>query len=137
MNETFIPACNYEKKKWYIIDCKGKQLGRISSAVVSILTGKFKLYYYPSLDVGDYIILINAENINFNSNIEKFHVFKPGRPGRSLKRLLNLQPSKVLENCIFGMMPNGIAKYNISKRLKIYQKNIHPHSGQMPIQIML
>ena len=135
MNETFIPTLNSKKKKWYIIDCKEKQLGRLSSAVVCLLSGKLKSYYHPSIDFGDYVILINAQDINLNRNFEKFHVFKPGRPGKSLKRLINSSPHQILRRCIFGMMPNGIPKRHLARRLKIYQTTIHPHSAQNPIQI--
>lgn len=135
MNETFIPSSNYKKKKWYIIDCKEKQLGRLASSVVSLLSGKSKSYYHPSLDLGDFVILINSEYIILNNTIARFHVFKPGRPGRSLKNLINSSPQQILERCIFGMMPNGIPKRNLSKRLKIYQGNNHPHLAQNPIQI--
>nr|YP_009308925.1 ribosomal protein L13 [Toxarium undulatum]AOS86668.1 ribosomal protein L13 [Toxarium undulatum] len=135
MNETFIPTLDYGKKKWYIIDCKEKQLGRLSSVVVSLLTGKSKYYYNPSLDLGDYVILVNAEYILLNRNIEKFHVFIPGRPGRSLKRLVNLNSEQILKRCIFSMMPKGIPKRQLAKRLKIYQSTAHPHLAQNPIEI--
>lgn len=135
MNETFIPTLNYGKKKWYVIDCKEQQLGRLSSIVVSLLSGKSKSYYHPSIDLGDYVILINAEYIILNRNIEKFHVFKPGRPGKSLKRLINSSPNQILNHCIYGMMPNCIPKRQLSKRLKVYQSTTHPHLAQNPIKI--
>lgn len=135
MNTTFFPSSDYEKKKWYIIDCKEKQLGRLASSVVSILSGKIKSYYHPSLDLGDYVILINSKDIIVSSTIEKFHVFKPGRPGRSLKKLVSPSSYQILERCIFGMMPNCMAKRHLSKRLKIYQGMSHPHLSQNPKQI--
>ena len=124
-----------QKKKWYVIDCKGKQLGRISSSIVGLLSGKIKSYYHPSFDIGDYVILINAEALTVDRHIERIHVFKPGRPGSSLKRIVNGLPQQIIEKCIYGMMPNGIAKKNLSKRLKIYQGATHPHSAQNPIII--
>ena len=63
MNETFIPAFDYTQKKWYVIDCKDKQLGRISTTIVGLLAGKIKSYYHPAFDTGDYVILINAESL--------------------------------------------------------------------------
>ena len=63
MNKTFIPATNYNKRKWYIIDCKDKQLGRLASTIIPLLTGKSKSVYHPSVDVGDYVILINSETL--------------------------------------------------------------------------
>jgi large subunit ribosomal protein L13 len=135
MNETFIPASDYTKKKWYVIDCKNKQLGRISSSIVGLLSGKIKSYYHPASDTGDYVILINAEALTVDRHIERVHVFNPGRPGSSLKRIVNGLPQQIIEKCIYGMMPNGIAKKQLSKRLKVYQGSEHPHTAQNPVQI--
>jgi len=136
MNETFIPASDYTKKKWYVIDCKDKQLGRISSSIVGLLSGKIKSYYHPSFDTGDYVILINAEALTVDRHIERIRVFRPGRPGSSLKRIVNGLPQQIIERCIYGMMPNGIAKKQLSKRLKVYQGSEHPHAAQNPVQIV-
>ena len=136
MNETFIPASNYEKKKWYIIDCKEKQLGRLASIIVLLLSGKLKSYYHPSRDLGDYVILINAKYIKLNRKMKQFRVFKPGRPGHALKRVTNLRPEQILEHCIFGMMPTSIVKRRLPKRLKIYEDIKHPHLSQNPIEIL-
>jgi len=136
MNETFIPASDYTKKKWYVIDCKDKQLGRISSSIVGLLSGKIKSYYHPSFDTGDYVILINAEALTVDRHIERIRVFSPGRPGSSLKRIVNGLPQQIIERCIYGMMPNGIAKKQLSKRLKVYQGSEHPHAAQNPVQIV-
>ena len=97
MNETFIPTPNYTRKKWYVIDCKNKQLGRISSSIVSLLSGKIKPYYHPAFDTGDYVILINAEALTVDRHIEQVHVFNPGRPGSSLKRIVNGLPQQIIE----------------------------------------
>ena len=94
MNETFIPSFNLNKKKWYLIDCKQKQLGRISSSIVSLLCGKKKPTYHPAFDTGDYVILINADDLYLDRKAERFYVFKPGRPGKSLKKL-----KKLLSEC--------------------------------------
>ena len=135
MNETFIPASEYNRKKWYVIDCKDKQLCRISTTIVGLLSGKIKSYYHPAFDTGDYVILINAESLTVDRNLERIRVFQPGRPGSSLKRLTNDLPQRIIERCIFGMMPNGIAKKSLAKRLKVYQGSQHPHEAQKPIYI--
>ena len=136
MNETFIPASDYTKKKWYVVDCKDQQLGRISSSIVGLLSGKIKSYYHPSFDTGDYVILINAEALTVDRHIERIRVFRPGRPCSSLKRIVNGLPQQIIERCIYGMMPNGIAKKQLSKRLKVYQGSEHPHAAQNPVQIV-
>lgn len=135
MNETFIPSSDYTKKTWYIIDCKDKKLGRISSSIVGLLSGKIKAYYHPAFDTGDYVILINADSLTVDREIERIHVFRPGRPGSSLKKIVNGLPKQIIEKCIYGMMPNGLAKKQLSNRLKIYQGSQHPHKAQNPIKI--
>ena len=135
MNETFIPASDYNRKKWYVIDCKGQQLGRISSSIVGLLSGKIKSSYHPAFDTGDYVILINAESLTVDRNLERIRVFRPGRPGSSLKRITNGLPQQIIERCIYGMMPNGVAKKSLAKRLKVYQGANHPHAAQNPIYI--
>ena len=132
MNKTFIPASNYNKRKWYLIDCKDKQLGRLSSTIIPLLTGKSKSVYHPSVDVGDYVILINSEHLKLDREVERFHVYQPGRPGSSLKRLVNIIPKRIIENCVFNMLPNGFPKKHLVKRLKVYQGDQHPHVAQDP-----
>ena len=132
MNKTFIPATNYNKRKWYVIDCKDKQLGRLSSTIIPLLTGKSKSVYHPSIDVGDYVILINSEYLKLDRDIQRFHVYQPGCPGTSLKRLVNMVPKRIIENCVFNMLPNGFPKKHLVRRLKIYQGAQHPHGAQHP-----
>ena len=125
MNKTFIPTANYNKRKWYVIDCKDKQLGRLASTIIPLLTGKSKSVYHPSVDIGDYVILINSEHLKLDRDVERFHVYQPGRPGTSLKRLVNIIPKQIIENCVFNMLPNGYPKKHLVKRLKVYQGDQH------------
>jgi len=88
MNDTFIPSSDYATKKWYIIDASQKPLGRISTVVASVLQGKHKVDYHPSIDMGDYVIVINAETMHLDSwtvGHPKYRAYSPGRPGSSLK----------------------------------------------------
>merc|ERR1712085_193721 len=117
MNKTFIPVVNYNKRKWYVIDCKDKQLGRLSSTIIPLLTGKSKSVYHPSIDVGDYVILINSEYLKLD---------------RDIQRLVNMVPKRIIENCVFNMLPNGFPKKHLVKRLKVYQSDQHPHGAQNP-----
>ena len=135
MNKTFIPASNYNKRKWYVIDCKDKQLGRLASTIVPLLTGKYKSIYHPLVDVGDYVILINTEHLKLDRDVERFHVYEPGRPGSSLKRIVNIVPKRIIENSVFNMLPNGFPKKHLVKRLKVYQGDQHPHVAQDPKQL--
>jgi len=135
MNETFIPTSDYNKKQWFLIDCKDKQLGRIASRISSVLSGKINSYYHSAFDTGDYVILINARHLTLDREFHKFHVYSPGRPGRSLKKLMNTLPERIIENCVLGMLPNGFGRKHLTKRLKIYNGPQHPHTAQTPIKL--
>ena len=135
LNKTFLPTQTYKNRNWYLIDCKDQSLGRLATIIASLLKGKIKPQYHPSVDTGDYVILINAEALTVDRNLERIRVFQPGRPGSSLKRITNGLPQQIIERCIFGMMPNGVAKKSLAKRLKVYQGSQHPHGAQNPIYI--
>ena len=135
MNKTFLPTVESIRRKWYVIDCKDKQLGRLASVLTKILSGKGKSYYYPGFDLGDCIILINADLMIIDRYIKQLYVFKPGRPGSSLKTIVKCLPQQIIRRCIYRMMPNGIGKKCLSKRLKIYQGSDHPHLAQKPIYL--
>ena len=66
LNKTFLPTKNYKNRNWFIIDCKGQKLGRLATIIVALLKGKVKSQYHPSVDTGDYVILINADSIIIN-----------------------------------------------------------------------
>lgn len=136
MNNTFIPNSHYSTKKWYIIDANKRSLGRIATIISNIIQGKHKADYHPSVDMGDYIIVINAANMIYDSSKIKYHVYSPGRPGRSLKKLINRVPQKVLESTVKNMLPKGL-RFAIPNRLRIYNSSEHPHLAQNPIILEL
>jgi len=134
MNDTFIPRSDYSAKKWYIVDGNQKSVGRVSTIVSNVLQGKYKVDYHPSIDLGDYIIVINAKNMRLDALKTKYHVFSPGRPGSSLKKLVNRTPKKIIESAVRNMLPKGL-RSSIPHRLKVYDSSEHPHSAQNPISI--
>jgi len=83
MNNTFIQSSNYNEKKWYLLEVKKKPLGRIATEIAYRLMGKHKIDYHPSVDIGDYVIVINAENVVVTGLKEKSKVYfsHSGRPG--------------------------------------------------------
>jgi len=132
MNDTFIPNSNYITKKWYIIDATNKSVGRIATVISTVIQGKHKPDYHPSVDMGDTIIVINAENVIADASKIKYHVYSPGRPGSSLKKLVNRVPSKIIEDTVRNMLPKGL-RPTIPKRLHIYDSSKHPHLAQNPV----
>lgn len=134
MNDTFIPRSDYTTKKWYILDAKQKSVGRVATVVSDMLQGKHKVDYHPAVDIGDYIIIINAKDIIFDTSTVRYHVYSPGRPGRSLKKVINYTPQRIIENAVKNMLPNGLRSI-IPTRLRIYESIEHPHIAQNPIKL--
>lgn len=132
-NKTFLPTQTYKNRNWFIINCEGQTLGRLATVVTALLKGKTKTYYHPSVDVGDYVILINTDLIILNSNSKHCFVSNPGRPGSSLKiRNASDCLSKVLiEKAVKGMLAQTETK-RLLRRLNIYPSNFHPHAAQKP-----
>jgi len=136
LNKTFLPTKNYKNRNWFIIDCKGQKLGRLTTIIVALLKGKIKPHYYPSIDIGDYVILINADSIILNEDNKHYIVNKPGRPGRSLKikSVLDCLPKFTIQRAVKGMLSETETK-RLMRRLNIYNDQNHPHQAQAPIEI--
>jgi ribosomal protein L13 len=83
LNKTFLPTKNYKNRNWFIIDCKGQKLGRLATIIVALLKGKMKPQYHPAIDIGDYIILINADFIILNED-SKHYIVNFGRQSKTL-----------------------------------------------------
>lgn len=137
-NQTFLPPKTYNNRNWLIIDCKGQKLGRLATLVTALLKGKKKPYYFPSMDIGDSVILINAELIILNKENTHYIVNHPGRPGRSLKlkKVSECLPKFTIERAVKKMLAKTETK-RLMKRLKIYNQTNHPHDAQNPIKINL
>jgi large subunit ribosomal protein L13 len=135
-NKTFLPTQNYKNRNWYLIDCKGQRLGRLATTIASLLKGKTKSQYHPSVDTGDYIVLINADSILVNDKSKHYLVSNPGRPGRSLKirNVTDCLPKLTIERAVKRMLSETESK-RLMRRLKIYNTEDHIHHAQNPIKI--
>lgn len=135
-NKTFLPTKNYKNRNFYLIDCKGQKLGRLATIIASLLKGKTKSHYYPSIDTGDYIVLVNADSIIVNQKSKHYLVSNPGRPGHSLKirNLTDCLPKLTIERAVKRMLSETEAK-RLMRRLKIYNTESHTHQAQNPIEI--
>lgn len=135
-NKTFLPIEDYKNRNWFIIDCKGQKLGRLATIVSELLKGKIKPHYYPSVDIGDYVILLNADSIIINEDSKHYIVNHPGRPGHSLtiKNVVDCLPKFTIERAVKGML-STTEKKRLMRRLKIYNDLNHPHQSQNPIQL--
>ena len=126
------------EQKWYLIDCSGQTLGRLSVKVANILRGKNKPEYTPNSDVGDFVVLINAKNLRVTGakNEDKIYYRHTGFPGGikqiSFKDLLSKDPEKVLRLAVKGMLPKNKLNRQVIKKLKVYAGEEHPHEAQRP-----
>ena len=136
LNKTFLPTKNYKNRNWFLIDCKGQKLGRLATIITALLRGKIKPHYFPSIDMGDYIILVNADSILLNEESKHYIVNNPGRPGHSLKikKVSECLPKFTIERAVKGMLSETETK-RLMRRLNIYKDQNHPHQAQTPIEI--
>ena len=130
-------------RSWYLIDAKNQTLGRLASGIAQILRGKNKSYFTPHMDMGDFIVIINAEQVKVTGNKEngKTYFRHSGYPGGitevSLKKVRQKNPEKIIENAVKGMLPHNPLGRKLLKHLKIYSTAEHPHEAQKPKTITL
>ena len=131
------------EKKWLLLDASDKTLGRLSTKVAFILMGKDKAQYTPNSDLGDYVVIINAEKIKItgNKDTQKNYYRHTGYPGglksTTFLDMIEKKPEEIIFKAVQGMLPkNKLSKTMISK-LKVYEGENHPHIGQNPIKIEL
>ena len=139
MNKTFVVNKKDLVQSWYLIDAKGKTLGRTATEIANILRGKNKPVFTPHMDTGDFVIVINASEIIISGNkpVQKLYRRHSGRPGgmktETFEQLQARIPNRIVENAVRGMMPKGPLGRQIFKKLKVYSSESHPHIAQKPI----
>jgi len=130
-------------KKWWLVDANGQTLGRISSKIAQILRGKHKVDFTPHMDMGDFVIVINAEKVNVTGQKEdnKKYWHHTGYPGgqkeTNLKQVRASHPDRIIKNAVKGMLPHNRLGRQLNTHLKVYAGSQHPHSAQNPQLIQL
>lgn len=138
MNKSFMANAQNIERKWYVVDATDLTLGRLSTEVATILRGKHKPTFTPHVDCGDYVIIVNAEKVALTGSKldDKMYYRHSGYPGglksRTAKRMLELQPQKVLEKSIRGMLPKNRLGDDMYRKLYVYAGPEHPHQAQKP-----
>jgi large subunit ribosomal protein L13 len=126
------------KRKWFLVDAKDKNLGRLCTGIARILRGKNKPTFTPHLDCGDFVIVINADKIQVTGNKlkNKNYYRHSGYVGNlkvtSLEKMMEKSPEFVLRNAVKGMLPHNILGKKTLKKLKIYKGENNPHAVQKP-----
>lgn len=138
MQKTYSMKASEINKKWYVVDAEGKVLGRLASEVASILRGKNKPDFTPHLDMGDYVIVINAEKVVLTGTKadDKDYFRHSQYPGGikfvNIKKLRKERPEFIVEHAIKNMLPKGRLGRKIFGNLKVYTGAEHPHQAQKP-----
>ena len=141
--ETTSIRANEITRDWYLVDADNQTLGRLASRVAQILRGKNKPYFTPHMDMGDFVVIINAEKVKVTGNKEadKTYFRHSGYPGGitevNLKKVRQQHPEKIITNAVKGMLPHNRLGRKLLKHLKIYATEVHPHTAQQPQAITL
>lgn len=139
MRQTTMLSAHNVERKWYIVDAKGKTLGRLATEVASVLRGKHNPLYTPHVDCGDYVIVVNASEIVLTGNKwnDKLYYRHSGYPGglrsRTAKEVMAKFPERMVESAIKGMLPKTKLGRQMYRKLYVYANDIHPHQAQKPI----
>jgi len=142
MKTVFVKPASVDRK-WYIIDAEGKVMGRIAAKVASMVRGKTKAIFAPHQEVGDYVVVINADKavITGRKAQQKMYYRHSGYVGglkaTNYEKLIARHPTAPLENAIKGMLPKGPLGRKMAKNAKIYAGAQHPHAAQNPTAIDL
>ncbi len=126
------------KESWILVDAKDKTLGRLASTLAQRLRGKHKPEYTPNADLGDYIVVINANKIHVSgSKLDQKKYFKhSGYPGgiksRTLEEILRNSPEEAIKSAVQGMLPKNKLGKKMLTKLKVYKDSKHPHAAQKP-----
>ena len=135
---TYFPKKGDIEPKWFVIDADGKILGRLSTEIARIITGKNKPTYTPFLDTGDHVIVINAEKIVLTGKKEtdkvyRHHSLYPGGLKEKAARFVRAEkPEHMIEEAVWGMLPKNKLGRKMLKKLKVYRGTNHPHQAQQP-----
>ena len=139
--KTFITKPKDIKRKWYLIDASGLVLGRLATRVANLLRGKGKPYYTPTMDAGDFVIIINAKKIKLTGKklVQKTKFSHSGYPGGTkfirYDKLMATYPERVIRMAVKGMLPHNKLSDKLITKLKIYRSSEHNHSSQKPERI--
>ena len=138
---TYMPSSHEIARKWFVVDASGKTLGRLATEAASVLSGKRSTKYTPFMDMGDHVIVVNADKVRLTGLKSQQKVYRryTGFPGglreESFVRLLARRPEKIVEEAVKGMLPKTKLGRQMATKLKVYRGTDHPHQAQQPVAL--
>lgn len=140
--KTFVPKAPVKAdRKWYLVDANDKIVGRIATEIAVVLRGKNKPNFTPHLDMGDYVVVINADKVRLTGSKEdqKEYIHHTGTLGHirreSYEKVMKKSPKRILTEAVAGMLPHNRLKKFVMAKLHVYAGDKHPHAGQNPITL--
>jgi len=143
--KSYYPKAAEIDRKWVMVDAEGQNLGRLATKVAALLLGKHKPTFTPGVELGDFVIVVNAQKITVTGTrtstklTEKLYHHHSGYPGGlktiSLRDQLQVRPDRVIRSAVWGMLPHNRMGRHILKRLKVYAGAEHPHGPQNPQKV--
>ncbi len=135
--KTYSTKAKDIERQWHVIDASGQTLGRLATDVARLLMGKHKPYYVPTMDTGDYVVVINAAKVRVTGNktSKKMYYRHSGYPGGlkevNYAKMMETFPNRVIEHAVRGMLPHTRIGRVMFKKLKVYEGASHPHQAQV------
>jgi large subunit ribosomal protein L13 len=135
---TSMPKESDIQRKWFVVDAEGQVLGRLATRVATVLRGKHKPIFTPHLDVGDHVVVINAEKVQLTGRKLKDKQYRwhtgyiGGLKEVNAETMLRTHPDRVIEWAVEGMLPKNRLGRAMAKKLKVYRGAEHPHGAQQP-----
>ena len=136
--KTYSPKPEDIKRDWYVVDARDKILGRLATRIATKLRGKDKPEFAPHMDMGDFVVVVNAQQIKVTGDKleQKKYYYHTGYPGgikeNSLDRMLQKKPEEVIRKAVGRMLPKNKLGRKLLKKLKVYSGPEHPHAAQQP-----
>jgi large subunit ribosomal protein L13 len=136
--KTYTPKASEIHRNWWVVDAEGKVLGRLATEIARILRGKHKPVYATHMDMGDFVVVVNADKVQLTGNkAEKKTYFRHsgfmgGERHIPFQEMLEKHPERVIELAVKGMMPKNNLGRLMRKKLRVYAGAEHPHEGQQP-----
>jgi large subunit ribosomal protein L13 len=141
VQKTYYPKSGDIKRDWVLVDANDQTLGRLATKIATLLLGKHKPGFTPGVEMGDYVIVVNAEKIRVTGNKmdDKIYYRVSGYPGGlkaiNLRNQLARHPERVIERAVWGMVPHNRMGRSLMRKLRIFAGPNHPHDAQKPISM--
>ncbi|OGM10578.1 50S ribosomal protein L13 [Candidatus Woesebacteria bacterium RBG_16_36_11] len=138
--KTYQPKAKEIKREWHLFDAEGEILGRLATKIAILLTGKNKAVYSTHMDMGDFVVVINAEKVELTGKkkLQKTYKSHSGYPGGfkevTFLKMLKENPRRIIEKAVFGMLPDNRLKKQRLLRLKVYKGDIHPYKDKFKLE---